>query len=407
MRRKKGREKSTLMKTKIATVPRLVETTGDWYVYFSVLHPLTGKMVPQKIYKGFKNCQTRREKIAWGDKLVREYTEKLKRGWNPIDADDTVIYNDSLEYSEMAKRFEASRKTVRNCRYYLSEFLAAREQELKIKTYQTYKSKLRIFANWLDNKGFGSYDVSAIDEAVMRGFFSFLNDQGLDKLTVLKYKQILTNYWKHLIRLKKVVVNPVSAMVAPPKRKDEAARPINEMDLKKLLETIKETDPQLYLVCMFEYYSALRPGQEIRLLRINDLDIYNNVITVTDANAKTVRRSVDMPRQLAALIADYRLGAYNREFYVFGKYDKPGPVPVGVNTFRNRFNAFRDKLGLPKTYKLYSLKHTGMGRLLEAGLTLEEIRDHAGHRSIESTEHYIKRHFGNRNRRVIDSFPDV
>jgi len=407
MRRKKGREKSTLMKTKIATVPRMVETSTDWYVYFSVKHPLTGKMVPQKIYRGFKDCQTRREKLAWGEKLVREYTEKLKRGWNPVDNDDKVIYTDSLEYSEIARRFETQRKTVRNCRYYMSLFLAARENELRLKTFQTYQSKLRIFANWLDNKGYGNYDVSALDEKIVRQFFDFLNEQDRDKLTVLKYKQMLSTFWKHLLKLQKVVVNPVLNIVPPPKRKDEAARPINAIDLKLLLAAIEKNDPQLYLVCMFEYYSALRPGQEIRFLRVNDLDIYNNVITVTDANSKTVRRTVDMPRQLSALIVEYRINSYDREFYVFGKFGKPGPVAVGSNTFRNRFNAIRDKLGLPKTYKLYSLKHTGMGRLLEAGLTLEEIRDHAGHRSIESTEHYIKKHFGNRNRRIIDSFPEA
>jgi len=37
------------MRTKIATVPRVVEpNVGDWYVYFSVRDAATGKMIPQK-----------------------------------------------------------------------------------------------------------------------------------------------------------------------------------------------------------------------------------------------------------------------------------------------------------------------------------------------------------------------
>ncbi len=80
-----GDAKTRVMKKKIATVPRLVEgNNGDWYVYFSVCNPLTGKMVPQKIYKGFKDCVTPAQKRAWGKSLVNELTEKLKAGWSPL-----------------------------------------------------------------------------------------------------------------------------------------------------------------------------------------------------------------------------------------------------------------------------------------------------------------------------------
>jgi integrase len=397
------------MKTKIATVPRIVEPfAGDWYVYFSVRNPATGKMVPYKIYKGFKTRKTRKDKLCWGEQLVKEYTDKLKKGWSPFDDQDKVIYSDALEYANLVNKFKRKRSSVKNIRYYLSEYLAGRQTELKEKTYATYRSKLRIFCEWLDDGGYSDYDISELSQKIVCDFFTFLiKDQQLDRRTIEKYRQILRSYFEYMKKLGKLIKNPVNDIKLPPKTKDMAARPINQSDFKKLLDTIKEHDPQLYLVCMFEYYTALRPGQEIRLLKVKDIDVYNNLITIVEGNAKTVRRTVDMPKQLSQLLVSYQIHTYHRECYVFGRNGFPGPVGFGKNNFRNRFNRIRDDLNLPDIYKLYSMKHTGCGRLIEAGRTLEEIRDHVGHTSIESTANYVRKHFGMRNRNIIDSFPDA
>jgi hypothetical protein len=53
------------MKRKIATVPRLVEGRNkQWYVYFSVLDPMTGKMKPIKVYRVFNECTNLAQKQA-------------------------------------------------------------------------------------------------------------------------------------------------------------------------------------------------------------------------------------------------------------------------------------------------------------------------------------------------------
>lgn len=408
-RKRRGKQKSTLMKTKIATVPRVVEpSSGDWYVYFTVKNPGTGRMMPYKVYKGFKERKTRVEKIAWGKKVVKEYTKKLKNGWSPLDSEDTVIYTDMLDYGNLSARFKRKKKSLKNVRYYLNEYLASRKTELKEKTYATYRSKLRIFCEWLDDQGCSEHDISDLNTAIVHKFFDFIiQDQKLDKRTVEKYRQIIRAYFEYLRKKGKLLMNPVIDIKMPPKSKDMAARPINTTDSKIILDTIKERDPQLYLVCMFEYYTALRPGKEIRMLKVEDLDVYSNTITIVEGQAKTSRRTVDMPVQLSRLLIHYQIHTYSREYYIFGNNGFPGPVGYGQNNFRNRFNKIRDDLNMPSIYKLYSFKHTGCGRLLESGRTMEEIRDHVGHKSIESTAHYIRQHFGNRNRNIINSFPDA
>lgn len=395
------------MREKVATVPRLVESKkGKWYVYFLVRDPMTGKMKPFKFYKGLSECKNNAERRTRGQKLVRELTRKLKMGWSPLEDKEHVIYNDNLEYENMANRFNVRRRSVKNNRYFLNDFMLGIQETLRPNTFKTYKSKLRIYCKWLDDKDYGDVDVSAITSKIIKEFIRYLSvDCDRDRLTVEKYIQILRAYYRYLGKLGRVVENPVADIPLPPKKADMGARPITQNDMRELLPAISEHDPQLYLACMFVYYLSLRPQQELRLLKIKDVDLYNNIVTIIDGQAKIQRRTVNIPVPLQTLCAEYLLNRYNREYYVFGSKGVPGPEPTGKNTLRNRFNRVRDELGLPDTYKFYSLKHTGGGRLLESGATIEEIRDHMGHRNIETTSRYLKRHFGMRSRQIIENFP--
>lgn len=105
-------------------------------------------------------------------------------------------------------------------------------------------------------------------------------------------------------------------------------------------------------------------------------------------------------------INQYELQTYQSNFYVFGNLGIPGPVAVGKNTLRVRFNKFRDALNLPDYYKFYSFKHTGGRKLAASGASIFDIKDHFRHSSIETTQRYLRKHFGERNMRVINNFPD-
>ncbi|MEI6697270.1 MAG: tyrosine-type recombinase/integrase [Bacteroidota bacterium] len=394
------------MRKKLATIPVVKVCRGKWFLYFSVREPKTGKMKPFKIYKGFSEKINNFERERYGDELKQLYIEKLKAGWSPLNDEENVIYSDQLEYQNFTQRFNKLRIASKNTRFYLNEYIAVKSLGLKPRSISTYKSKLRIFCNWLEFKGFGDYNVSEINNKIILEFFKFLiSDRILDKISIEKYEQILKDYFQYLKKKDKISLNPVFDIVKPPKIKDMAARPITQRDLKKLLDLIEEKDKQLFLACMFQYYLALRPGQELRFLKIKDIDLYNNKVIVTEESAKTSRRNIDMSVDLVEICHQFNLQSSNSEFYVFGRLRVPGTETLGNNTLRNRFNKYRDELNLPKTYKFYSMKHTGGGKLLESGRSLEELRSHFGHTSILSTDHYVKRHFGNRNQNIINNFP--
>lgn len=395
------------MNEKIATRPRVVESEKGWYLYFLVRNPATGKMVARKIEKGFKKCISIEEKREWGRKLVAEYSKKLNKGWTPWSNDES-IYEDQVQYKNVSQSFGYKRKARGTVRKHASEFLSYKKPGLKSKTFATYQSKLRKFTQWIEMNGFGEYDISAIDNKIILRFFDYLiSERELDKVTIKGYKIKISAFFDFLIKSKRLLQNPVYDIPELRKKCDNAPKPILQDDLGRLLKPIKNDDPQLYLACMFQFFCAIRPGNELRLLKIKHIDFWSKKITINILDSKIERTDViDIPLQLYELMTKvYHLQNYNKEYYIFSKNGMPGEKPLGMNTMRNRFNKFRDSLGLSKDYKYYSLKHTGAGMLLDSGVSLKDLMDHLRHHDIESTYHYIRKYKGTTSEKIRNHFP--
>lgn len=391
----------------VATMPKLCEGT-EWYVHFSVRNPKTGRMVRQKIYEGFKPLKTNAQKRAHGQKLIAKYTKLLSNGWTPW-TDPDMIYEDQVQYKNESESFGYLKKSNNYIRKLTSEFLLFKQSALKEKTYSSYQSKMRIFTMWMEKNGYGEFDITAIDNDIILKFFDYvINIRDLDKVTVTLYKIKIKAFFDFLIRKKYIKHNPVYDIPEVRKKIDAAPKPIAKDDLKKLLTTIQSRDPQLYLACMMQYFCAIRPGTELRLLKIKHIDFSSGKITINIIDSKAPRQDViNIPNQLYNLLVNiYQLQNFNKEFYIFGRHGIPEEEALGKNTLRNRFNKYRDKLGLSKDYKFYSFKHTGAGNLLDSGVTFKDLMDHLRHNDIDSTYHYIRKYKGNTNEKIKNHFPD-
>ncbi|MCL2512199.1 MAG: hypothetical protein FWF09_09140, partial [Bacteroidales bacterium] len=109
-------------------------------------------------------------------------------------------------------------------------------------------------------------------------FFQFLiDDLEMSSNTVKKYRQTLLFLWDYAVEKKYAAVNVIVNIPPCDRRKDEAAKPIRKEHLKKLWETIAR-DPQLELACKLELFCLLRPGREIRFLKVGMIDFSASVI---------------------------------------------------------------------------------------------------------------------------------
>jgi integrase/recombinase XerC len=64
--------------------------------------------------------------------------------------------------------------------------------------------------------------------------------------------------------------------------------------------------------------------------------------------------------------------------------------PLRKRQIQELFVRYRDQAGLQPRYTCHCLRHSIATHLLDAGMSLEFVQDHLGHRSIRSTSIYAR-----------------
>ena len=405
-----------MKRKKIAILPEVNNCGGDlskkWFVYYSYRDSRNDKMKRFKAYHGLHKIKDFEGRTAEALRLKDEYAVKLKNGWNPFLADETAIYEDQLQYQNVARIYGKMKTANKTVGYYSSKFIAKKKEDggLEHETIGTYTSKLRIFNLWLDKNRIADYDITMIDNVIILQFFNYLiNDRQLAGNSIKKYRQLILDMFEFARKEGSIMANPVYNIPNCKRINDKSPRPISEFDIQDLKEVIKRDDPQLWLAISFEYYCFLRPGKELRKLRIGEIDFVRGVIDVEQIRAKTnLERFPTIPLVfLKELREHYQLQDYPRDYFVFGKNSNPGTEYLGKNNMRTRFRNIRKKLKMPEGYKYYSWKHTGNGRASDAGISMKALQEQNGHTSIQTTEIYMRHKVGRVSTEIRDKFPKL
>ncbi len=388
-------------------LPYLVKAKGAvYFVEYRAYNPATDKLERFRYYKGFRKLKTETEIQQYADKIISYFRNKLLNGWRPWD--ETIFtYSDEIEYSNIIQLYGKSKTDSNHLRKHLSNFLAFKKNDISKKSFQSYQSKTRLFCMWLEKNGHQDKVISEISNEIVVSFFDYLiSERNLDKRTVSKYKQNLGSMFSYFQKKKLIKEIPLFDLPKSIRKVDNAARPISDLHIKVLLNYFSEHNPQLLLASMFQLLTLARPNSELRLMRIQDVDLDRNIAYIKDETAKTTGRVIIMPHALVEYARQWSFDKYPPSYFIFGRNGKPGPTPVGVNFFNRNFSIIKKELGLPLTYKFYSFKHTGAGKLLESGATLAELMSHLGHTKFESTISYVRRHFGEKSEKIANFKPD-
>ena len=407
-----SRKLSAMKEEKLIKLPVLFDAGGDlskkWYVLFYCRNPRTNRFERQRLMQGINSHHTLKGRYAAGEKMLNHWKDKLLQGWTPL-TDENIIYDDNLEFQTYVKNYRQLKSKNGTFRYFASKYMDWIKNKLEDGSLATHRSKLRLFDAWLEGYDLNTVDVSAIDNKVMVKFFTFIiEERKLSKVSISKYRQILGQVFTFVKKERKHFLNPCFDLPETSRINDNTPQPIQELDIEILKNAIIEKDPQLWMACCFEYYCFIRPGKELRLLKIGDIDFGRGSVRINSVNSKTVERQIGIPSQfLADLKTEYKLGDFDKSDYVFSKNGLPGATHLGKNNLRYRFAKIRTDLGMPEMYKFYSWKHTGNVRAEESGISLRELQIQNGHTSYATTENYMKNKKRTSSERIINTFPSL
>ena len=382
-----------------------MDVSKKWHIYYRVFNPMTGQTETVRDYAGLHVIKEPGWRYDVAMEKCKATSDRLRSGWRPFDF---VHVENMLAYSPERKIYK-SYITANSVEAVASEYLQSRK--LTDHRRREFMSKLRGFVAWLKSKHLDNSQISLIDNKIVIAFFQFLIDElKLCGATVKKYKHTLLYFWDYVVEKKYAVVNVITNIPDCDRVNDEAAKPIRKEDLEKLWKYIQR-DPQLELACKLELFCLMRPGREIRLLKVGMIDFVNSVINlpeeiVKNSNPKRKRSKVTtIPDDVLFDMMDkHRLLDYPADYYVFGKGGVPGTNHLPKNNLWKRFRNIREALGLPNYYKLYSFKHTGVVKLIEMNFHPNEIARQAGWSNTYMLDVYTKHQKVSVNKNIRDNF---
>jgi integrase len=397
---------------KLIILPKLCDCNGDpdkqWFIFYSCRNPQTGKMVRFRYYDGFTGLPVP-GKTEHARQLIDLFSGRLRSGWTPFADDTQAIYNDQIDYKTVAEMYGSRRSGNNTIRMWISKFLEDIKPGIRDTSFTTYKSKFRIFVLWLEREKIAQNDISTFDNQLIGLFFKYIiDDRKLSRVSIKKYAELLTNAFDYFKDKKLILYNPVYDIPACNRINDQASRPIQRADIEAFKKEIQK-DPELWLMVQFEFYCCMRPGKEIRLLQIKEIDFIAGTIYVSRDHAKNGHdRVVTIPKQfLLQLTGFYQLQQYDREYYIFGRGGHPGLVPIGKNKLGYKFRKIRKSLNMPLLYHLYSWKHTGIIEADDANIPHKDISKHASHTDMSTTDIYFRNKKVQVSTAIRDNYPNL
>ncbi len=316
-------------------------------------------------------------KIRWGKLTVNEINKLLETGYYFKSEDEPITIHNLGPKKE--KLYEV-----------LQSMLAIKKLEIRKKSKNTYSSILGKFKDFLKYKGWLHLEIDKIENSLAITFRDYLLEvKGNDKTTVNKNISIIGTLCNMAIERGHHFVNSFHQLKPLPEIDSTLHSAFSEEHQQILESWMKQHDPVLYVFTRFLYCAFVRP-REIRQLLVSDINVAKKTITIRGTISKNGKTEiVPINPKLIECIGTLPK-ADNR--YLFGKHlTWMGKNPISENYAYNRHLKALHACGLLNlNYTLYSWKHTGACRAIEAGVNPRKLQGLLRHSSLEETDIYLR-----------------
>jgi integrase len=370
-------------------LPVLKDRLGDlnkrWFIKFHVFDVSKNCMVPKYDYEVNKYPDaTSRRRFA--KKFIAEMTAMLEEGM-VIGADP-----------------EPKEHKVPYLKDAFENILSIKKAEYSLATYNSYKSKVNLFCEWLDE----TYSISFLATDLTKNHVTRFIDEkakaGQSPTTLNNYFEILKAIFNDIIeREESVTLNPFDGIK---KRKEIVSHKniaYRGEDKLKLIKIIKAIDPELYVFVQFIYYAFMRPN-EIRQLQVHNIQLEDNRIFIEGFKSKNKKDAhVTIPPAFKSSLGKL-IKAKSSHSYLF-----PGKLAtcISKNIMSDRHRKILARFLFSGNHTLYSWKHTGVVDAYRAGIDIKSLQLQLRHHSLEETDTYLKTLGMYTNSAILNKMPGI
>lgn len=267
------------------------------------------------------------------------------------------------------------------------------EKNYSLHTEISYSEDLRQFTDFL-SEHFPDADIKSVDSDIVRMWIVSLMENKISARSVNRKLSALKSFYKYLLRIGEIQVNPVKKINGPKMKKPIPAF-VNDSDMDKVLEEddYNDTFESLRDRIMIElfYVTGIRRAELIGLKDV-DVDFSAETIQVTGKRNKqrlipfSDRMKQDLEQYI--LIRNKEIG--NQSGYLFVKNDGEPLYPMLVHRIVTA------RLGQVPTLSKTSphvLRHSFATGMLNNGADINAVKELLGHSSLAATEIYTHTSF--------------
>lgn len=359
-----------------------------WHVIYKIWSEKQEKLIRKRATVNQATAAARR--LA-AKKLIKEINESLKSGaiiepigddFKPIGEKTSIKSDNFLEITEKSLLLDA-----------ITYFLRIKKPVLAKGTYSTYRTDLNRLTNYINET---ELEKLKIRDFGVKHAYHFLDtikgddEESISNRSVNNNKDTCITFFKFFKDREILEKNPFDKIKDLPAQAKRHTAFTEKQMTAIIKECQKQGEWQLLLFCLTIYYMGIRPREEARLLTVKDIGL--QAIRVLSETAKgKITEHVQIPSAFQEVISQYKIREYDENLFVFSVDNKPGRIELSRKFFYKKHYAILEKLELTGlNLTTYSWKHSGAIALWRATQNLELVRKHLRHKSVATTEKYLR-----------------
>jgi integrase len=264
---------------------------------------------------------------------------------------------------------------------YLDRWLDSIRDTLRKRTWQRHEEITRLHLK----QTIGGLRLDKLNALEVQSLYRFKLDSGLSPRTVQIIHTTLHKALKQAVRWSLLPRN-VCEVVVPPRVPKSEIKPLDAQQAKKLLDTARDTQPDLFPLYVLALTTGMRSGEILGLqwqdvdLDAGTLQVKRTVFNGTVSTPKTTRsnRGISLPNMAVEALRKHPRSSE----WVFSS--KNG-TSLSVHNLHNRYWKPLLKDARLPDIRFHDLRHTCATLLLSKGVHPKLVQELLGHSSIEIT----------------------
>ena len=261
------------------------------------------------------------------------------------------------------------------------------EKNLSQNTLESYKNDLNKFRKFLEKN---NKSVLKADHFLILSFLSFLLDKGFSSKTVSRNISSLKSFFKYLISVEHIKINPMlnidapkSGLFLPTTLTVEETQQI--LDAPNELRPIEMRDKAM----LYTLYATGMRISELISLNMHNVDLTRGSVQVIGKGGK--ERLIPLTNDAIAMIKKYLSNA--REKLSKGKdhnniFVSTHGKQISRHSFWHRIKAYLKKVDVKKEVHPHTLRHAFATHMLNNGADLRSVQLLLGHSDLATTQIY-------------------